>query len=718
MNIPETILLVSGDTNVRNALEQQLDMLGYCIDTADNSHAALALLQTACIDLVVLDSAQIDIHANDAPFIRQLQAIQHVPMLVLAAEDDQEHIAHMLSVGATDYLTHPIHPIVLQKRLDAMFAHKRLNTLNHYLEAEIIEQVTLTDEHAASLYYSEQRYVLAAQATNDGLWDWNLLRGTISYSPRWKAMIGYSDADLSCHPDEWLLRIHPDDHEALNIRLAAYLKQMVAHFEHEYRILHHDGNYRWMSCRAVATWDTTQRAIRMIGAQTDITDRKLAEQRLTHNAFHDTLTGLANRALLLERLGHTITRSQRKDTTCFALLLFDLDRFKVINDSIGHLIGDQLLIGIARRIERCVRPGDTFARLGGDEFAILLEQVAEPNDAMCVAERILQALKEPFIFGGQEVFTGASIGIILSVTAEYQRPDDVLRDADTAMYHAKMQGKGRYALFNASMHHNALALLQLETDLRRGLERGELQVHYQPIVVLSTQQVVGFEALTRWHHPERGMIPPSKFIPLAEETGLIGQIGEWVLRTACQQLRIWRDQYPTIPLLKMHVNLSPRQFQHGDLLQQVVGILQETGIPAQSLTLELTEGALIVQGDEPGGLLQQLHALGVQLCIDDFGTGYSSLSYLHRFPIDSLKIDRSFIHQMSINAENLELVRTIVALTHSLGITAVAEGTETLDQLAQLRDLACHYAQGWAFGAAVDATHATALLYRSLQSAA
>jgi diguanylate cyclase (GGDEF)-like protein/PAS domain S-box-containing protein len=718
MNLSETILLIGDDASMHLALEQQLDRLGYRILMADSGQVALECLRRECIDLVLLDRTLTDLGSEAVQIIMQLHAIQQVPILVMAAQTDQECITSIIAAGASDYLITPVHPLLLQNHIAAIFAQTRLQTINQYLEAAIMEQASLTDEHAASLYQSEQRYVLAAQATNDGLWDWSLLRGAIYYSPRWKAMIGYAGTELSTHPDEWFLRIHPDDREAVNVRLAAYLKRMVTNFEHEYRILHSDGEYRWMSCRAIAIWDAIQRATRIVGAQTDITAQKLAEQRVMYNAFHDTLTGLANRALLLERLGHTMTRSQRSDATRFAVLLFDLDRFKVINDSMGHLIGDQLLIGLARRIEGCVRPGDTFARLGGDEFAILLEQIADPNDAIRVADRILQALKEPFIFGGQEAFTGASIGILLSTTSDYLRPDDVIRDADTAMYHAKMQGKGRYTLFDAGMHNNALALLQIETDLRHGLERGELQVHYQPIVALNTQQVMGFEALTRWHHPDRGMIPPSEFIPIAEETGMIGQIGEWVLRTACRQLQIWHAQYPTEPLLNIHVNLSPRQFQHGDLVQQVVDILQETRIPARTLTLELTESALIIQGDEPGGLLQQLHALGVQLCIDDFGTGYSSLSYLHRFPIDSLKIDRSFIHQMGVNAENLELVRTIVSLTHSLGITAVAEGTETVDQLAQLRELACNYAQGWAFGAAVDAAHATALLYREQQASA
>jgi predicted signal transduction protein with EAL and GGDEF domain len=376
------------------------------------------------------------------------------------------------------------------------------------------------------------------------------------------------------------------------------------------------------------------------------------------------------------------------------------------------MVGDQLLVGIAHRLEACLRPGDTVARLGGDEFTILLEDLAENEDAIEVARRVQEAVTQPFNIGGHEVFTTASIGIALS-TPGYERAEDLLRDADTAMYRAKVQGKKRHVVFDKAMHDRAMELLQLETDLRRALQRREFFINYQPIVSLETGKVSSFEALVRWRHPERGLVMPGEFITVAEETGLIIPLGQWVLAEACRQMREWQKHYYIDEEITVSVNLSSRQFSQADLIDQVSSVLRETGLPSSNLKLEITESMVMENIDTAIGMLTQLRNLGVGLSIDDFGTGYSSLSYLHRFPIDTLKIDRSFVTQMTDNTENAEIVRTIVTLARSLAMNVIAEGVETVAQLMQLRDLGCDFGQGYLFSKAVGAPAALELMAKS-----
>ncbi|HEY9844783.1 MAG TPA: EAL domain-containing protein, partial [Candidatus Caenarcaniphilales bacterium] len=386
-----------------------------------------------------------------------------------------------------------------------------------------------------------------------------------------------------------------------------------------------------------------------------------------------------------------------------------LDRFKLVNDSLGHLAGDQLLRAIARRLEMCLRPGDTVARLGGDEFTILLEDIKDPTTATAVAARIQEELGLPFTLDGHEVYAGASIGISLSTTG-YHNSEDMLRDADIAMYRAKIQGAARHAVFDQSMHTHTLARLQLETDLRRAIAREELRLHYQPIVSLGTGQILAFEALVRWQHPQRGLIPPSEFITIAEETGLIVPLGQWVLYEACHQARAWHRQFPEFSSMAVSVNLSSKQFLQPELVQQIVTVLQETGLDACRLKLEITESCLMENAEFVTAKLWQLQALDIQLCMDDFGTGYSSLSYLHRFPIHLLKIDRSFINSLQAGGENLEIVRAIVTLAANLGLEVIAEGLETAEQLRQLRVLKCQQGQGYFFSQPLDSRGAKALI--------
>lgn len=440
----------------------------------------------------------------------------------------------------------------------------------------------------------------------------------------------------------------------------------------------------------------------------DITALKQAEAQLIHDAFHDGLTGLPNRALFMERLERALVRTKRHTDYKFAVLFLDLDRFKVVNDSLGHAIGDLLLVSLAQRLQACLRSGDTVARLGGDEFTILLDDIQDATEVTDIAERLYKELTSSFNLNGYEVFTSASIGIAIG-TSSYNRPEELLRDADIAMYRAKELGRARYEIFDSMMYAAAMNILQLETNLRRAIERREFEIHYQPIVSLLTNKIVGFEALVRWQQPQHGLISPVQFISLAEETGLIVPIGYWVLREACCQLRAWQMQFSTHQLT-ISVNLSSKQFLQPDLIEQIAQILQETELGANSLKLEITESVLMENTQSATAMLLQLRDMNIGIHIDDFGTGYSSLSYLNRFPTSALKIDRSFVSQMGIERENWEIVKAIVTLADSLHIDVIAEGVETSSQLAQLKELNCQYAQGYFFSPPLDNEATSALI--------
>jgi diguanylate cyclase (GGDEF)-like protein len=441
----------------------------------------------------------------------------------------------------------------------------------------------------------------------------------------------------------------------------------------------------------------------------EIIDKEYTQKQLLQQSLHDSLTGLPNRNLLLEHLQKALQRSKRNPDYLFAVLFIDLDRFKIINDSWGHSVGDQLLIAIAGLLKECSRELDTVARLSGDEFAILLEELHEYTDAIAIAERILKQFLCPIHLKDRTVFTGASIGIVLS-GATYQDGVELLRDADIAMYRAKALGKSRYAIFDQEMYAQTLHLSKIETDLRFALERKEFILHYQPIVSLKTSKLVGFEALLRWQHLEKGLIYPGDFIAITEETGLIVPIGEWVFREACQQLHIWQQKFPNVSSLQMSINLSSRQVQQFNLIDKLVEIMTDIGLNGETIRLELTESMLMDRGEKTIELLSQIKQQKIQLSIDDFGTGYSCLSYLHRFPIDNLKIDRSFVNLINAEGENHQIVKTIITLAHSLGIKAIAEAVETPEQLAQLKKLGCDEAQGYLFAKPLDLQKAESII--------
>jgi len=570
---------------------------------------------------------------------------------------------------------------------------KDLRQRVHERTRELEEENQERRRAEAALRASEERYALAAQGSHDGLWDWDLERNELYLSPRWKEMLGFGEAELSASPHEWFERVHPDDLPRLQEALGAH-ECSGSHFECEHRMRHRDGSYLWMLSRGIALCDENNRATRIAGSQTDVTERKKVEERLLHDAFHDALTGLANRALFLDRLGLSLARTKRRQDFHFAVLYLDLDRFKLINDSLGHLGGDCALVATARVLETCVRPGDTVARLGGDEFAVLLDDLRCPEDAEGLTRRIEERLTAPLQVDGHEIYVNASIGIVFG-SAGYERPDEVLRDADAAMYRAKSLGRNRHEVFNEALHLEALDRLRLETDLRHAVQDSSFGVHYQPIVCLADGRVAGFEALVRWRHPVWGLVPPDQFIQVAEETGLILPIGRWVLCEACERIQQWQREHPSDPPLAISVNLSRRQLLQSDLVEQIRRILESTGLLPGTLRLEITESAILEDPEGAVELLRDLESLDIDLCVDDFGTGYSSLSSLQEFPVSVLKIDRSFIRGMGPEGERDEIVRAVVALAHSLHMEVVAEGVETEGQLERLRAMSCDYGQGY-----------------------
>ncbi len=560
--------------------------------------------------------------------------------------------------------------------------------------AKLEEEIAEHKKSEEAVRESEERYAMAAQGSNDGLWDWDLRNNAVYFSSRWKSMLGYADDEIGHQPEEWLGRVHPDDRPELEARIASHISGRNSHLENEFRMLHQDGTYHWMLSRGMAVRNASGQAYRMAGSQTDIMSRKIATEQLVYNAFHDALTDLPNRSLFMDRLQHVITTSTRRSGQLYAVLFLDMDRFKIVNDSLGHLVGDKLLIAVGIKLVECIRPGDTVARLGGDEFSVLLEDIKEVKDAIDVADRIHQTLSIPFMIEGHEVYSAVSIGIAIG-SELYERAEQVLRDADIAMYEAKKKFSASSEIFDAGMHASILDRIQLESDLHGVLDHNQLTMVYQPIIDVKTHRLVGFEALVRWNHATRGTVYPMEFIPLAEETGLIVKIGEWILREACRELKVLQKRIPSQPPLKMSINISGKQFAQENLAEIVAGILEETGVAPHTLAIEITESMLMENIDVAIATMNRLRAMGVHIHIDDFGTGYSSLSYLHSLPINALKIDRSFINKLTIEGGNQEIITSIISLAKSLNFDVIAEGVELDHQLDQIKGLNCQFGQGF-----------------------
>jgi diguanylate cyclase (GGDEF)-like protein/PAS domain S-box-containing protein len=566
---------------------------------------------------------------------------------------------------------------------------------------EMLSQIQSAEE---SVRESEERYALAARGANDGLWDWKLTSDTIYFSPRWNQMLGLPASEAWSRPEDWFSRIHPSDQGRLKSELAAHLAGTTSEFVSEYRMRHWNGAFIWMLSRGIAVRNQRGTAIRIAGSQTDITEGKIG----------DPLTGLPNRLYFIDKLESAIEAAHQMGTQ-FAVLFLDLDRFKLINDSLGHASGDELLVEIAMRLRMNVRAGNpatavgpsVVARLGGDEFAILLPGIQHQVDAEVVAERILKQLGAPFHLNGRQMFASVSIGIALSSSGN--TPEDLLRNADTAMYYAKTRGKARFAVFDERMRARAIARLEIETDLRKAIDGQQLVLYYQPQVCLLDQRIVGYEALVRWNHPERGLLVPDEFISVAEEADLIVPLGRWVLKEACRQMAEWHRYIVCDPPPTVSVNVSFKQLTEASFVEDVRRILVETGLTPGGLKLEMTESAIMANAENAVSMLQQLKEMGVGLEIDDFGTGYSSLSYLNRLPFDTLKIDRSFVRDLAC-VESSEIVKTIVELARSMSLHVVAEGVESIDQLRTLTAMGCHYGQGYYFSQPIAGEATRALM--------
>lgn len=609
---------------------------------------------------------------------------------------------------------------VEQEAYESVHFHKNGSPINVVLNASLIEfqeqkavlciirDVTHRTRANAALRESEKKFRNLIENMSEGLLELDQHERIIFTNARFCEMTGYASEELIGRiPSDFLL----DDEGREIVRQANSRRRKGVSDAYELKVIRKNGEPLWAIVGGVPLTDKDGKIVGSMGIHTDITERKLAEERLLHNAMHDSLTGLPNRALFLEHLRRAMSRSPYRERS-FAVLFLDFDGFKLINDSLGHAEGDNLLKLIAGRLEALLRGNDIVARLGGDEFTILLDELNEPEDVLNVVRRIQDVLTKPFALGGRDVFISASIGIALK-DEKYKLPEEILRDADIAMYRAKSAGKARHEIFNHEMHEQVSKRLRLETELRLAFERGEFRVFYQPIMHLTTNRLIGFESLIRWFHPERGQILPNDFIPIAEETGLIVPIGEWVLRESCRQIGEWQRRFPEKKDLHISVNLSCKQFIQHDLADRVAAVLLETGLDAKHLRLEVTESHVMENSQAAIKIMNSLRELGVRLSIDDFGTGYSSLSYLQRLPIDFLKIDRSFVDVMNKTMENSEIVKAIVMLAKNLGMDVIAEGIETREQAASLINLECTFGQGYFYSRPTDAAQAEQILAES-----
>ncbi len=689
---PNPILVVDDEELNREVLSRRLRKAGYQVEVASDAASALEIIKQHELEMVLLDSMMPGMNGLDLlRLLRGAYSPSDLPVLMVTALSESDRMVEALELGANDYITKPIDfPVVL---------------------ARIKTQVIRKDAESA-LRESEERHSLAALGANDGIWDWDLTTDIIYYSDRWKEMLGYSLSEIGVSPQEWLGRVHPEEFKDLMAELNMHRAQgSPGTFFYEHRILHKDGTYRWVLSRGLVRRDRNGVACRIAGSLTDITQSK----------SFDSLTGLPNRGMFLEVLSQALVNADRDTQQAFTLLFLDLDRFKIVNESMGHLAGDELLNEVARRLRfsvRCdlinERPNDFVARLGGDEFGIILAQTMTEANAMTAVRRLQDQLQKPMIIEGREIFPKASIGIAIWKPG-YSSNAEILRDADTAMYRAKSRGRSQAVLFNTEMRTRAVERMELESSLLRAIEQKQFVVYYQPTICLKESKLVGFEALVRWNHPQKGILAPLHFIQVAEETGLIVQIGMQVLREACVTTRRWQAEFPQTPPIDVSVNMSVRQMRHFGVVDEVSKVLKETELPPELLKLEITESVLIDDIQSAARVLYGLKSLGIGLKIDDFGTGYSSLQYLTRLPFDTLKIDRSFVTHMCVDEQSHDVIRTIADLAKSLNMDVVAEGVEAEDQAKELLGLGCGYAQGYLFAKPLSTSDAELYIRKSQQ---
>lgn len=676
------ILVVEDECIVAADIQARLECLGYDVPTTVASgEKAVEKAGALRPDLVLMD-IQLKGRMDGVEAADVIRRRFGIPVIYLTANADHPTVQRAKVTEPFGYVIKPFEERELHTAIEvALYKHQAEQTLK---ESEERYRLLVELSPEAIIVQSSEKIVYANRAAAN-------LFGAASAD----TLLGLAVADF----------VHPDHHENFRAHERHLRTNQQSDLKAE-KFVRLDGQVRDVEVVMASVTYRGKLATQILTR--DITERRRAETQLLHDAFHDSLTGLPNRALFLDHLKLAVNHCRRRKSYLFAVLFIDLDRFKVINDSLGHMAGDEFLKAIARRLEICLRDGDTIARLGGDEFTILLDGIKDYGDAQRVAERVQEVLEQPFGLLGREIFVTASIGIKYSSGGD-EEPEDLLRDADTAMYSAKALGKAQYQEFDATMHSHALTLLQIESDLRRAIEREEFRVHYQPIVGLESGRICGFEALVRWRHPERGLIMPSDFIPIAEETGLIVQIGRWVLKQACSQMRKWHEALPVTRHMKISVNLSCKQFMQPTIVGQVLETLLETGLDPSSLKLEITESMMMERGDYAMDVLEQLSKAGVELSLDDFGTGYSSLSYIQHFPVTALKIDQSFIKRIG-GEQNGEIVQAVISLARNLGLEVVAEGIETVLQLDALKALGCAQGQGFYFSEAVGEESATELL--------
>lgn len=571
-----------------------------------------------------------------------------------------------------------------------------VNTIRLVVEQESLQEAVVSGAERLQttesiLRDTELRFGHVLEASLDGFWDWDIINDEIYFSPRYKEQLGFKDHELPSQFSSWESRLHPDDREAILVKVHAYLNDPWDYWEEEFRLRHKDGSYKWILARAVPTLDSDHRPIKLTGVHIDITDRVQAESKIKHLAFHDYLTKLPNRLLLKDRLEHAFAQAKRAGTRIF-ILFIDLDQFKHINDSLGHPVGDSVLREVATRLVEQVREADTVARLSGDEFAVLIESAFDSEKVVTVAEKLLASLRQPFIEEGHKFYLSASIGISM-FPGDGDDPTALLKNADAAMYRAKNSGRNRFQFYSEELTHAAFKHIKLEYGLRQALLKDQFQLYYQPKVSLQSGRVVGVEALLRWVHPEEGFIPPQDFITVAEESGLIMEIGEWVLKQACLDAASWKQQ--GLAFGHIAVNISGVQVQHAEFVKSVRSALEQSGFSARLLELEVTENVLMEDVEASVMLLEELRQLGISIAIDDFGTGYSSLAYLTRFPVNKLKIDRNFIRNVCVDEQNAEIARAIISLGHTMNMEVVAEGIELEQQLDLLKSEGCDEGQGY-----------------------
>lgn len=566
------------------------------------------------------------------------------------------------------------------------------------LLTSVADQIAVAIERKKNedaLKLSQERFELVTRATSDAIWDWNLYSDEIWWNDGIQKLFGYTPEEMGGDIKYWKALLHPDDAERVIRDIQLHIDTGKSKWTDEYRFKRKNGTYAHVIDRGYVVYDKDEMPVRMIGSMMDVTERKSLEDQLTHQALHDPLTNIANRALFQNRVDHALAKLPRSNSS-LAVLFLDLDNFKAINDSLGHAAGDKLLVSVAERLQDCLRTTDTAARLGGDEFAVLCESVTRVDEAVMIAERILSVFLQPFVIEGKETFVGTSIGIAAS-SEESMTSEALLRNADLAMYLAKNEGKGTYVVFEPKMHEALMERIELEDDLRRGIDQHEFVIHYQPILDLNSDKLLGMEALVRWVHPKYGLLSPMKFIPLAEETNLIVPLGDWILTEACRQVQEWRNSHEHLNDISVTVNISIRQFQQKELVDMVSKALITSGLPSRCLILEITESFMMQDTEATIVKLQLLKDLGVRLAIDDFGTGYSSLSYLQRFPIDILKIDKSFVDKLGHGSEGSAVAKAIIMMGDSLNLKTIAEGIEHPEQIGELQSLGCAAGQGYHF---------------------